>query len=118
MGDRQGVWRERAACRGNWELDWIDPSPADEAVCRAICRRCPVRVECGEDALLSGEPWGLWGGLDPHERAIIAAHRSIPTPRMLPPHGTNPRYAKHGCRCPACRSAHTTYERGRRARSA
>lgn len=86
-------------------------------MCRAICGGCAVRVECAEAAVSLGEPWGIWGGLDTAERAAVAAAQDIPAPRALPVHGTNARYAKHGCRCTACRHAHAIYERGRRQRS-
>jgi hypothetical protein len=106
-------WRDRAACQYTWHLDWIDPRPEDAAECRAICCRCEVRQACTDAAMAAGEPWGIWGGLDPDERATMAQAQGIPPPRVLPPHGTNPRYAKHGCRCDACRSAHRVHERTR-----
>lgn len=69
-------------------------------------------------ALASAEPWGIWGGLNAAERAELASSGGAVMPRVQPAHGTNPRYAKHGCRCSGCRSAHTEYERGRRRRLA
>jgi len=97
-------------------VDWIEPTAAEAVVCREICSGCPVRTICAEVALVAGEPWGIWGGLDPVERAEVALARGVPVPRVLPAHGTNVRYAKHGCRCAVCRSAHTEHERRRRER--
>jgi hypothetical protein len=109
-------WQRDAACRGRMDLDWIDPTTSQQARCRAVCLSCPVVTTCRTYALVNGEPWGIWGGLDPVERAAIAGRDGHPIPAVLPAHGTNPRYAKHGCRCVACRRAHTTYERTRRSR--
>lgn len=110
----RAVWARHAACRGRLDLDWIDPSPAQTDQCRAVCAGCPVRASCRMFALGNGEPWGIWGGLDPDERAVLARVGGYPSPHALPPHGTNSRYAKHGCRCHPCRYAHTAYESTRR----
>ncbi|MEU5847455.1 WhiB family transcriptional regulator [Saccharopolyspora shandongensis] len=109
-------WRSQAACRRRPGLDFIDPAPADAEQCRAVCGACPVRERCLAEALAAGEPWGIWGGLDSDQRADLAERTGYPEPVIVPAHGTNTRYAKHGCRCSACRSAHTSYERARRRR--
>lgn len=110
-------WRARAACRGRVDLDFIDPrTPAEAAECRGLCAGCPVREQCLAEALTTGEAWGIWGGLDADEREPLAEQQGHPAPAVKPAHGTNPRYAKHGCRCDACRQAHTAYERTRRER--
>lgn len=110
-------WRTRAACRSRLDLDFIDPrTPAEAAECCALCGDCPVLDQCRAEALTTGEAWGIWGGLDADERERLAEREGYPAPAVLPAHGTNPRYAKHGCRCAPCRQAHTGYERDRRAR--
>jgi hypothetical protein len=109
-------WRARAACRGRIDLDFIEPrTPTEAEQCRALCAVCPVLDQCRAEALTTGEVWGIWGGLDPGERTQLADRNGYPTPIVRPAHGTNPRYAKHGCRCSPCRRAHTEYERRRRA---
>ena len=110
----RGPWWQRAACRGRLDLEWIEPTTRGTALCRALCAVCPVRGDCLHKALVTGEAWGIWGGLTPDERAEIAARTGYPMPEVRPAHGTNPRYAKHGCRCALCRQAHTIYERNRR----
>jgi hypothetical protein len=108
-------WTRHAACLGRWaELDWIDPAPDEAKHCRSICADCPVRRTCLTYALTHAEPWGIWGGLDPCERAALAHLIGLPVPAALPAHGFRARYAKHGCRCPACRHAHAVYENQRR----
>lgn len=107
-------WWHRAACRSRLDLDWIEPSTQEKKRCRAVCASCPVRQQCRRAALIRGEAWGIWGGLDPDERAMIAAEQGFPPPTVLPAHGTNTRYAKHRCPCSPCRQAHADYERHRR----
>ncbi|GGM65080.1 hypothetical protein GCM10012275_39530 [Longimycelium tulufanense] len=113
---RLPTWRHRAACRGRTDLDFIDPTPEQAVECRTLCATCPVREQCLADALTTGEAWGIWGGLDADERAALAEQHGHPAPIVRPAHGTNTRYAKHGCRCDLCRQAHTAYERERRER--
>lgn len=64
-GEEAGEVFERAAGRiGKGSL-----SPALEAAweeAKAICRACPVMHQCRRDTY--GEPDGIWGGLDPHQR--------------------------------------------------
>jgi WhiB family transcriptional regulator, redox-sensing transcriptional regulator len=35
---------------------------------KAVCAQCPVRAECLAWALDTGQPHGVWGGLDEQER--------------------------------------------------
>jgi hypothetical protein len=112
------AWTRLAACRRRWaDLDWIDPTPAQARRCRAICGSCLVQRACLSYALVAAEPWGIWGGLDADQRAALARLVGLPVPTVLPPHGFRARYAKHGCRCRACRHAHAVYEHHRRHRS-
>lgn len=38
---------------------------------KSTCDECPVRAECLDVALTSGERFGIWGGLDPDERLAL-----------------------------------------------
>lgn len=40
---------------------------------KAICRRCPVRLECLEWAFLTHSHVGVWGGLLPRQRRELFA---------------------------------------------
>ena len=46
-----------------------------ERQAKAICARCPVRMECLEYAIRIREPHGIWGGLNELERRILIRHR-------------------------------------------
>lgn len=107
-------WTCDAACLGWTDLDWIDPEPDQAQLCRVICAGCPVRAQCLTAALASGEPWGIWGGQDPAQRADIAEASGFPVPTVVPCHGVHARYVHHHCRCAACRRSHAAYERQRR----
>lgn len=78
----QTAWRSRAACIGH-PPDWFYPertstARADggltlpERRAKAVCVRCPVRAECLTEAIVMQDPWGVWGGTLPHERARAA----------------------------------------------
>jgi WhiB family redox-sensing transcriptional regulator len=46
-----------------------------ERQAKAICARCPVRIECLEYAIRIREPHGIWGGLNELERRILIRER-------------------------------------------
>ncbi|WP_113694246.1 WhiB family transcriptional regulator [Amycolatopsis albispora] len=114
-------WHSRGSCLKFPELRdaWLDAKPGsvEQYAARAICAVCPVRFPCAVSALERGEPNGIWGGLDRHDRKAVALEFGYPVPSALPEHGTNSRYAKHACRCPVCRDAHRVYEQERRRRA-
>ncbi|NHA67478.1 WhiB family transcriptional regulator [Phycicoccus flavus] len=62
-------WRERGSCSGTPHVGWFEDTRAPAAQrARSICAGCPVRRKCLAAALLYGEEYGIWGGLDPDER--------------------------------------------------
>src|SRR5438045_1838401 len=87
MVDRDD-WRRLAACAGRLDLDWFDQSAADGRLCKVVCSGCWVRARCLRDALERRDPWGIWGGLGPRERAKIARRLGYSKPAMMPVHGT------------------------------
>jgi WhiB family redox-sensing transcriptional regulator len=48
---------------------------AREARAKAICVRCPVRLQCLGYALQAGEDHGIWGGLNEIERSRLGGKR-------------------------------------------
>jgi hypothetical protein len=67
-------WGQRAACASRRvDPDWWF-APADDelqTVARGVCATCPVRRSCLAYALATGEPDGVWGGLDEAERVWL-----------------------------------------------
>src|SRR5919109_5471099 len=97
-------WQFKAACRGDDTALFFAPSYFErreekdrrEAKAKAICARCPVRVDCLDYALRIREPHGVWGGLNEQERRSMLAGRAGhggkappagPTPRRPRPSG-------------------------------
>jgi WhiB family transcriptional regulator, redox-sensing transcriptional regulator len=69
-------WLDRAACRGMDAPLFFGPGgearperEIREAKAKAVCQRCPVRVQCLDYALRNSISYGIWGGLDGEERA-------------------------------------------------
>lgn len=68
-------WTEQAACLGaDPALFFPDEqhatSEADIRRAKAICFECPVWRQCLSYALDTGATVGIWGGLEPAERAV------------------------------------------------
>jgi WhiB family redox-sensing transcriptional regulator len=66
-------WTDRAACRDEdpelfFPISATGPGRAQAAEATAVCARCPVRGECLEYALTTGQEAGIWGGLTEEER--------------------------------------------------
>lgn len=69
-------WVHRAACRG-MAVDVFFPAQGQSlAAARNTCKRCEVRMECLEHAMLQPEAVGIWGGLSERERRRIRQYRA------------------------------------------
>lgn len=72
-------WRARAACVSA-DPDLFFPvstaglSRRQEERAKVVCADCPVRAECLQFALDSGQTYGVWGGLT--ELELIRLRRS------------------------------------------
>lgn len=65
-GDRP--WVAHAACRGADPNLFFPERGAPVGPAKAICRACPVRVECLTWALDNNETEGIWGGSSGKDR--------------------------------------------------
>jgi len=62
-------WVAAAACR-NSDTDMFFSLIAGDAYtdARRVCAGCSVIVECGDYAVRTHQPYGMWGGMSPTER--------------------------------------------------
>lgn len=106
---RPPAWTRGALCDGHplGPGAWDDATPA----AREVCADCPVRLACARHALDNAIPHGLWGGLDPEDRAKIADERKY-LPPGTPGHGNRSRYVhrKFPCNCASCREANARWK--------
>ncbi len=61
-------WYARAACRGMDPNLFFPGRGESNSEALTVCRSCPVRFDCLEQALGSDERLGIWGGLSERER--------------------------------------------------
>ncbi|GAA4792226.1 WhiB family transcriptional regulator [Streptomyces ziwulingensis] len=69
-------WREHAACREEdpdlfFPIGTTGPALLQTRQAKAVCGRCPVREQCLEWALDTGQSLGVWGGTDENERRSL-----------------------------------------------
>lgn len=48
---------------------------AEQARACAVCWTCPMIAHCLREALDNRDPWGIWGGMLPRERARVHQRR-------------------------------------------
>ncbi|MGH3518138.1 MAG: WhiB family transcriptional regulator [Haloechinothrix sp.] len=75
-------WQRDGACRRVDSAIFFHPDAergyarsARIAAAKAVCRACPVLVQCRHHALTAEEPFGIWGGMDERERREAIARR-------------------------------------------
>jgi WhiB family redox-sensing transcriptional regulator len=66
------AWRESAACLGCAPSLFFPRDECEDAVPKAVCARCSVRVDCLVDAILTREHEGVRGGLNERERRSLS----------------------------------------------
>lgn len=76
-------WQVGAACTGMDPNIFFVGGPirsdsvltADRSRAKAVCKQCPVRIDCLEYALANNIGHGTWGGLNEDERASLRRKR-------------------------------------------
>ncbi|EEI16216.1 WhiB family transcriptional regulator [Corynebacterium lipophiloflavum] len=66
----RGEWVTLATCRSG-DPDALFVRGAEQRKAAAICRRCPVQMECRADALDNRIEFGVWGGLTERQRRAV-----------------------------------------------
>jgi WhiB family redox-sensing transcriptional regulator len=71
-----GNWREHAACRHEdpelfFPVGTSGPAAMQTEQAKAVCRTCPVREQCLQWALETGQSIGVWGGTSETERRTL-----------------------------------------------
>lgn len=58
--------------------DFSDKQVRDESVtlAKALCKQCPIQLECLTYAVQAKEEWGIWGGKTPRERQPSSGSKS------------------------------------------
>jgi WhiB family redox-sensing transcriptional regulator len=63
------TWMDRAACAGHPQRVFFPPGARGSSrAAKQICANCPVRDNCLNYAITTSCDYGVWGGLDEHER--------------------------------------------------
>lgn len=113
-----GRWLTQAACAGladdkmyNWFPEPLDP-PTTGDMARAICRSCPVRLDCAEYGLVNRLPWGIWGGVTEQERGFYHQPDHILDRKRNERRTTTPKPALRKPKCPGCFNDDTVISRG------
>jgi WhiB family redox-sensing transcriptional regulator len=71
-------WLPGGACREpDVDPEWFFPHGENYDRGREVCRRCPVKVQCGQWAMDTGQEFGLWGALTPEERKRLRRMRAV-----------------------------------------
>ena len=66
----RGEWVTQAKCR-NGDPDALLVRGAEQRRAAAICRHCPVLLQCRADALDNRVEFGVWGGLTERQRRAL-----------------------------------------------
>lgn len=80
-------WRHKAICRDMDPESFFPvgdrgPALAQIADAKLVCERCPVKADCLDEALKTGQDHGVWGGMSEHERREIKRQNSRTRPRI------------------------------------
>lgn len=71
------TWVTDALCR-NTDPDDLFVRGAAQRKAATFCRNCPVKRECGADALDNKVEYGVWGGLtERRRRALLKQHPEV-----------------------------------------
>jgi WhiB family redox-sensing transcriptional regulator len=75
-------WRDEAACIGlDSDTFFYQESTGAAAkmarAAKAICKTCPVLRECGDYAIRTKQPNGIWGGMSERQRQQVRTMKDL-----------------------------------------
>jgi len=74
-------WRKQALCAQVDPEIFFPGKGGSTREAKSVCMACPVRQECLDWAVRTGQPDGVWGGMSVRERREYAqAHRIVAKP--------------------------------------
>lgn len=83
IGTKELSWAQASCATGDARLLHLffseDADEIEEA--KALCRGCPMRLDCLTGAVERQEPWGVWGGHLFDKGQVLAGKRSRGRPR-------------------------------------
>ncbi len=69
-------WRRAKCLQADPEAFY--PEVGDTAKeAKRVCSMCPIKQACGEYALATNEPHGIWGGMSEGQRAKLLGRRRV-----------------------------------------
>lgn len=74
-GDAEFASGAQACLKEDPDLFYREDAASLKAA-KAVCARCPVLEQCRDWAVETGEPHGVWGGLDEDERRVRRGGKS------------------------------------------
>ncbi len=72
------LWRRDAACQGVSADLFYPEKGGSTREAKAVCHSCPVRLQCLDFALSTGERFGIWGGTSEPERRMLRRALGLP----------------------------------------
>lgn len=73
-------WRDGALCRQVDPELWFPEKGANGADAKRVCQRCPVRADCLEFALTTGQNDGIWAGHNERDLRKLRSARGLTRP--------------------------------------
>lgn len=71
---RRSRWQDQGACANRDTAAWFVRSESSRSgePAKQICAACPVRRDCLAASLVFGEKYGVWGGVNRHQRNVLS----------------------------------------------
>ena len=78
LGGLDMSWQKQASCLGTHPDLFFPKSGVSHKEAKAVCQSCPVRQDCLDFAIVAGEEFGIWGGLNGKQRQRVRRARPKP----------------------------------------